>query len=769
MTTWTQDNEAGTNGSNVAPGSAGSGTDFDNVSIGSLSTFMWDNSHPSHGSLAIKCQCGTTSTSAYGAWTAAGVLGSAQSVLYGRACLTVTSTPSAAVPFCRGLVSSANAFRVLLTSTGKISMQNASNAQVATGTITVPSNTPFRVEWQVSAGGTGAWALKWFSSVDSTTPDETFSGTSNFGAGNFDEIRWGIGAAFSNVGPYWLDDQGLSNVGFLGPAVSNVSIIDLASASVAAQATEFSVIDQITLDAVSAALGATYTLETVQAGVSVGDTPSASLSGLLSESAVIDQILADSPSGSLLGSTSENVTINVAISDAASAALGTALIEPISVDMLVGDVPMAALEGLSLESATSGVDVADTASGSVAGSPVDTLAIDILLAADSASASLGAVIVGESVGSAVLAFDAPNAVVAGNLAESVQYDVVLVDGVSTSLTGALPDGTLTDTAVSDGPTAAMASLPADAVVSGVNIADQPAAAVGGSSASDVASGVTLPDLPLLASLGGNAPDATVADLAVEDFVTASLTGCVAETVSFGSVALDSPSALLGALQAETLEVDSGSGDTPSGGMGANPTDTTTIDVFVADTAYASVAGLPAESVGNDVIVPDANFAAVASSGSAVSVLFDVLARDLPLGAVSGQAIESTSISVIVDGSAPSAVLGSLLQEDPPAPVVEIIDRPCAAIAGSPSEDLLQSIHISDEVASSIVGAPKTRITIGLPEADIHSLLREASITSSVAIARLQSWIESARIGSKLSQAGPVIHITEADIKSHLEG
>jgi hypothetical protein len=206
--------EGGTNGNPIAVPTGGNGSDWDSVTIGASATLNWDNTHPGHGTLAAKIATGASAVSSSAQWTTA--LGT-PSQIFGRCCLYFTANPTVNAPFGRGLASGAQKYRLVVTTGGKVQLLNAANTQAAITTNSIPLNQEFRVEWQAVGSATGAFQLLLFSNKDDTSALETLSGTDNFTAGNYDEVRFGVGTGVANVVAYWLDDAAVNDTGLVGP------------------------------------------------------------------------------------------------------------------------------------------------------------------------------------------------------------------------------------------------------------------------------------------------------------------------------------------------------------------------------------------------------------------------------------------------------------------------------------------------------------------------------------------------------------------------
>lgn len=215
MTNLYYTSEAGANGSPVAPG-AGSGNDWDSNNVGTAATNNWSNAHAAHGKLGITVATAGTVATAYNAWTSTS-FGSPTTV-WGRANMYFTANPTVAANFGRGLNGGVQKYRLVVSTGGKLQLNNAANGNTVTFTNSIPLNQEFRAEWRVDGSATGTWLLALYSNMDDAAALESQTGTDNFTAGAFDEVRYGIGSGLASIVAYFMDDCALSTTGPLGPA-----------------------------------------------------------------------------------------------------------------------------------------------------------------------------------------------------------------------------------------------------------------------------------------------------------------------------------------------------------------------------------------------------------------------------------------------------------------------------------------------------------------------------------------------------------------------
>lgn len=208
----------GTSGATITTTDVGSGNKWDVVNTGGgTSTSQWDNSQSIHDGLSMTFATPVAATTAYVAWTTqAGSL----TRCWGRTYVRLpTSPPTASSIVARFLAASSQKARIYVNTSGKLVMGDNTNANQGNTTATMPANTWFRVEWDITSGVSNAFEMRYFASAESYTPTETITGAaSNFLAGNFDEVRFGTGASLASVVGYWIDDVNYNDIGFPGPS-----------------------------------------------------------------------------------------------------------------------------------------------------------------------------------------------------------------------------------------------------------------------------------------------------------------------------------------------------------------------------------------------------------------------------------------------------------------------------------------------------------------------------------------------------------------------
>ena len=236
MTTLTNSLEGGTNGTTITTGNSGgvSGTAFDDVFIGAGGGLIFSNTHAAHGSLAMNSTSGASGVQAYGGWNSS--LGSGLSQVWFRAYFYFASNPAAnhGIVYYKTGAGGSQITRLVLSTAGKLIMQDAAGTAQLTSTSSIPLNTWWRVEgFCISSATVGQLEFKMFTSgMDNTSPDETQTSAANLntGSGIGEELfgQAGTGSANENM---FADDVGVSTTAYIGPVGGGVSQAGLLLAS----------------------------------------------------------------------------------------------------------------------------------------------------------------------------------------------------------------------------------------------------------------------------------------------------------------------------------------------------------------------------------------------------------------------------------------------------------------------------------------------------------------------------------------------------------
>ena len=217
--------EGGTSGTTLTQGVAGntgstSGNYFDTVTIGGGATDAFDNTHAAHGTLS--CKIATAGSAAvYNTWSAS-LTNTGIPQVWVRMYLYFTANPSNTHRVFSATAGSSVAAALQVTTSGTLRWTDAAASTIFTTTTAIPLNSWFRVEGFVTgSAGAGQVSLSLYTTPDSVVPAEAFtSAATQNTAGLVTDVRYGVSAAVASVGPFWMDDIGLSTTGPLGPALA---------------------------------------------------------------------------------------------------------------------------------------------------------------------------------------------------------------------------------------------------------------------------------------------------------------------------------------------------------------------------------------------------------------------------------------------------------------------------------------------------------------------------------------------------------------------
>lgn len=218
--------EGGTNTTTLTQGTAGntggtSGNFFDTVTIGGGATDAFDNTHAAHGTLAAKIATGS-SAAVYNTWSVSLTNTGVQQAWF-RLYLYFTANPTNTHRVFSATAGGSVAAALSVTTSGTLRWTDTAGSTVFTTATAIPLNAWFRVEGFVTGNGDGAGqvALSLYAVPDSAAPAETYtSPATQSTAGLITDVRYGVSAAVASVGPYWMDDIGVSITGPLGPSLT---------------------------------------------------------------------------------------------------------------------------------------------------------------------------------------------------------------------------------------------------------------------------------------------------------------------------------------------------------------------------------------------------------------------------------------------------------------------------------------------------------------------------------------------------------------------
>lgn len=223
MTTLTNSAEGGTSGNAVTAGTSGgaSGSAFDVVTIGTNATDAFDNTHAAHGSLSYKIATGASSVTVFNRWSTS--FGSSVSQSWWRIYLYMTANPSATERILLFSTSGGTTCgNIAVNTNGTVSFLNATSSTIITTSVSFPVNINgwTRLEGYVIGSATvGQAEIKIFLTPDSATADNTQTSAANVNTtGAMGLWSYGIVNAAINWPALWMDDLGLSDAGYIGPA-----------------------------------------------------------------------------------------------------------------------------------------------------------------------------------------------------------------------------------------------------------------------------------------------------------------------------------------------------------------------------------------------------------------------------------------------------------------------------------------------------------------------------------------------------------------------
>jgi hypothetical protein len=229
VTTLANSFEGGTSGTAVSPANSGgaSGNAFDAVNTGSGATLAYDSTHAAHGTLSAKIATTSSAVAADVVWRSTGILpGPAGPTWYMRTYAYLTANPATTLHLLSLTnASSGSLTAVQLTPAGKLQLlYGSAGTAFATFTAAVPLNAWFRVENMVTASAAAGMVGCSLYAGDSAVATESHTSgatldTGTAGTGT-NVLSFGDTTATSGLGPYWIDDVGVSDSGFLGPVIT---------------------------------------------------------------------------------------------------------------------------------------------------------------------------------------------------------------------------------------------------------------------------------------------------------------------------------------------------------------------------------------------------------------------------------------------------------------------------------------------------------------------------------------------------------------------
>jgi hypothetical protein len=265
-----------TDGATITAANSGgaSGDAFDSDILNATAS----TTRASHGALSAKTST-SANTSSYVSWATTG------NTWYGRASFFMTALPAANMQIVQVMSGSTGRLFLRVLTSGKLAITSSAFTDLATSTTTLATNTWYGIEFTVTVGGpaAGLAVCKLYTNTNYTTPAETLTASSTT-VSAYDRIRFGANFSSAQTYSLWLDDLGLSDVGYLGSAGlitwadAGAATDTLKATAAASLADTASGSETLTATAAAPAADAAAGNDTltVAAGISLADTASGS-------------------------------------------------------------------------------------------------------------------------------------------------------------------------------------------------------------------------------------------------------------------------------------------------------------------------------------------------------------------------------------------------------------------------------------------------------------------------------------------------------------
>jgi hypothetical protein len=223
--------EGGSSGTTVTSVNSGgtSGTAFDSVGLGTGVTLTFDNTQAAHGSLSYKVTTPSTAAASYLVWSSFGTV----SQLWFRFYIYLTSNPATSFRVWEAVATGTLCGGIRVNTNGTLYAFDTNDSTIAstTTTNTLALNAWNRVEGYIIGSATvGQIQFSLYKTLDSVTPTETKTSATTVNTASASITQAWQGVAYINASTtLWLDDLGVSSVGYLGPSLVNVSSSDSGS------------------------------------------------------------------------------------------------------------------------------------------------------------------------------------------------------------------------------------------------------------------------------------------------------------------------------------------------------------------------------------------------------------------------------------------------------------------------------------------------------------------------------------------------------------
>lgn len=201
----------------AANSGAGSGSAFNEVSIGSGANLIFSSAQSAHGSRSYALM-GSNGTGTFTAWNTFN-----DTVMAARIYINLGSTlPGVGLRFIDIRSASTSMARLSIDANNRLFMQDFNGANTKwTSTNALSPNTWYRLELAISMSSTAATMKCAYFVADATTPVQAYSTVSgNTGTSPVTTVRFGSGQSAAWTGTFYFDDVAASNQGgtlFIGP------------------------------------------------------------------------------------------------------------------------------------------------------------------------------------------------------------------------------------------------------------------------------------------------------------------------------------------------------------------------------------------------------------------------------------------------------------------------------------------------------------------------------------------------------------------------
>lgn len=212
--------DGGTDGVGVSTANSGgaSGDAFDAVTNGTGAVGAFDNAERRHGTLSLKINTTTTSTTVYRTWTTS--IGSGVTRMYVRH-YWKGGLAAADRPIHRVRTAGGTASRFALSSGGLMRIIDAAGSVVTTGSVALDTSTWYRFE--VSHGtGTGVTQVARVYVGDSTALLEEITATSDYSTGDINQVDFGQTVSATSIPSGWWDSIEVTDRGYPGPFLRTI-------------------------------------------------------------------------------------------------------------------------------------------------------------------------------------------------------------------------------------------------------------------------------------------------------------------------------------------------------------------------------------------------------------------------------------------------------------------------------------------------------------------------------------------------------------------